>query len=106
MELNKNNLIFLSIFGIIVLIFSFVVFGITGIRISIGIFLISLPFYLILNNFKIENDEKIVFSLLLGLTLFSSLVYLLGLLISFRLSIAIVFILLIVIAFILKKYKK
>ncbi len=66
-------------------------FGITGIRIVIGVIFVSLPFYLILNNFQLAEDEKSVFSVLLGLTIFPSLVYILGLLISFRIAIIIVF---------------
>ena len=88
-----------------VLIFSFVFFGITGIRVVLGIIFVSLPFYLILNNFELAEGEKHIFSILLGLTIFPSLTYLFGLVISFRASIIVTFILLIIIAFVLRKYK-
>ena len=89
----------------IVLIFSFVLFGITGIRVVLGIMLISLPFYLILNNFEFAEEEKLVFSILLGLTILPSLAYLLGFLMPFKIAIAAAFALFITIWLILRKYK-
>ena len=97
---------FIAFFGaalLIALVFSFVLFGITGIRVVLGIVFVSLPFYFILNNFKLEEGEKIIFSILLGLTIFPSMVYLLGFLISFRLSIIIVFAVLTIFAWLLRK---
>lgn len=91
---------------LLILIFSFTLFGITGIRIVFGIVFISLPFYLILNKFKFSQGEKFVFSILLGVTIFPSLVYLLGLIISFRIAIAVIFVILISLAIVLNKYKK
>ena len=75
---SKESMVFLLIIALSVLVFSFVLFGTTGIRVVLGIILVSLPFYLILNNFQIEQSEKFVFSVLLGLTLFPSLVIYLG----------------------------
>lgn len=97
-------IVFLSILLLVALIFSFALFGITGIRIVFGIVLVSLPFYLMFNSFKFPEGEKFVFSVLMGLTIFPSLVYLLGLVISFRISIITVFITLIGISFALRKY--
>jgi len=91
---------------IIIFVFSYMLFGITGIRLVFGLIFISIPFYLILNNFELNESEKTVFSLLMGLTLFSSLVYLLGLLISFRVAIVLTFVILIGIGMALRKYKK
>ena len=88
----KEFIIFFSIVLLIALVFLFILFGMTGARVVLGIILISLPFYLILDRFVIEEGEKYVFSILLGLTLFPSLVYLLGLVISFRIAIAASFI--------------
>jgi hypothetical protein len=82
-----------------------VLFGITGLRIVFGLVFISVPFYLILNKFKLPEGEKFVFSFLLGITMFPSLVYLLGLVISFRMAIALVFVFLMGIAIALRKYK-
>ena len=102
----KDKLIFSSILLLIVLVFSFALFRITGVRIVLGIVFISLPIYLILNNFELGEGEKFVFSIMLGLTIFPSLVYLLGLVISFRIAIIITFLIIIATAFALRKYKK
>ena len=88
----KEFIIFFSIALLIALVFLFILFGMTGARVVLGIIFVSLLFYLILNRFEIEAGEKYVFSILLGLTLFPSLVYLLGLVISFRIAIAASFI--------------
>ena len=98
-------MIFLLVMALSVLVFSFVLFGTTGIRVVLGIIFVSLPFYLILNNFQIEQSEKFVFSVLLGLTLFPSLAYILGLVMSFRIAIAATFIVLIILVFILRQNK-
>ena len=102
---ERELLIFALILGIVIGIFSFFVFGLTGVRVFAGIIFISLPFYFILDNFGLSEAEKFVFSLLLGFTLFSGLAYLLGLLISFRLSIVIIFLALIAGVFAIKKWK-
>jgi hypothetical protein len=102
----KEIWIYSLIIVFVVAIVSLIFFGFTGLRVSLGIFLISLPFYFILNNFDLEQSEKIVFSILLGVTLFSSFVYLLGFVISFRISTAVIFIILILVAILLKRYKR
>ena len=99
-------MVFLLIIALSVLVFSFVLFGTTGIRVVLGIILVSLPFYLILNNFQIEQSEKFVFSVLLGLTLFPSLVYIFGLVVSFRIGIAAAFVLFLVLAIFLWRKKR
>jgi len=86
--------VFVSVVLIIVLGFSYLMFGVAGVRVVLGIIFISLPFYLILNKFELTDGEKFVFSILLGLTIFPSIVYLVGLVISFRLAIAITFVIL------------
>ena len=108
MKLNKEFAelaVFSSIMLLIALVFSYILFGITGIRVALGIIFISLPFYLVLNNFELAEGEKLVFSILLGLTIFPSLAYLLGLVVPFRIAIASVFVLLIAIWLLLRKYK-
>ena len=101
----KELILHLSIILLIIVMFSFLLFGITGARVVLGVLFISIPFYLILNNFELTEGEKFVFSILLGLTIFPSLAYILGLLISFRISIIIVFVVLIGVALFLYKYK-
>lgn len=92
--------------SVVILFFSFFVFGITGIRLVLGIILVSIPFYFILKNFRLTDSELFTFSLLLGLTIFPSLVYLLGFFVSFKLAIAFLFLFFILIALALWKYKK
>lgn len=110
MNLKNNDLkeliIFLSVILLAILIFSFVLFGVTGARVVLGLIFISIPFYFMLNNFGLNEDEKFVFSILLGLTIFPSLAYLFGLAVYFRIAIAAAFIAFVGIAFALAKYKK
>jgi len=90
---------------IAILAFSFAIFGISGVRVVLGIVFITIPFYFILNNFQLSDSEKFVFSLLFGITIFPSLVYLLGFLISFKLSILIVFLIMITVGIFAKRIR-
>jgi len=102
---SKESMVFLLITVLITLVFSYILFGVTGIRVVLGVIFISSPFYLMLNNFELTEGEKFVFSILFGLTLFSALVYLLGLVISFRIAIIATFLVFIIAAFLIRKYK-
>ena len=104
---NETNGLIISMLIVLLAatIFSYVLFGITGIRVVAGIVFMSLPIYILLNSFEVTEGEKFVFSILLGLTIFPSLVYILGLVISFRIAIAVTFIVFIIIAIISSKYK-
>jgi|TARA_Y100000310_G_scaffold35733_1_gene33733 hypothetical protein len=103
---SKELVIFLSIIAVVIAIFSFALFGITGVRVFIGIVFMSLPFYLLLDNFKLTPGEKFVFSVILGITILPSLAFILGFVISFRLAILVIFIVLVIAAVALRKYKK
>lgn len=103
---DKEFAIFLVICLSVILLFSFIVFGMAGLRVALGILFASLPFYFILNNFALGQGEKFVLSFLSGLTIFPSLAYLLGLLVSFRMSIFIIFIFLIAVAILVWKFKR
>tara|TARA_Y100000031_G_scaffold150614_1_gene190367 strand:+ start:505 stop:846 length:342 start_codon:yes stop_codon:yes gene_type:complete len=103
---SKTLVVFLSIIAVVIAIFSFALFGITGVRVFIGITFMSLPFYLLLDNFELTLGEKFVFSIILGITILPSLAFILGFVISFRLAIGAVFILLVAAAVALRKYKK
>ena len=97
MKLNKESkelLVFLAIIAVIIGIFLTFYFGLAGLKVFIGIIMASLPFYIFLNTFSLAEGEKFVLSLIFGITLFPSLVYLLGFFMSFRMSIAIVFVVL------------
>lgn len=102
--MNKDH-IFLVCLGIFVILFFALIFGLTGLKVMVGVsFFLFLPIYLILNNFDLKTEEKVIFSIFLGFGIYSSLVYLLGRLFgSIRISMAVTFILLIIIAFLLKK---
>lgn len=103
---DKGFIAFLLACSLAILLFSYFLFGIAGLRVALGIFLVSLPFYLIINNFDFSEGEKFVLSLLFGATIFPSLIYALGLLVSFRMSIFIVFLFLIIMAVMIWKFKK
>lgn len=103
---DKGFFAFLLVCFIVILAFFYTLFQMAGLRIVLGLLFVLLPFYFILNTFNLARGEKFVFSLLLGITIFPSLVYALGLLISFRLSIFIVFVFLLIIAVVIWKIKK
>ena len=102
----KNLMIFLLVVILTIMIFSFALFGITGLRVVFGIILMWFPFYLILSHFEITVGERFVFSLILGVTLFPSIVFLIGFLISFRMAILVTFFLLMGAFFLVRKFKK
>jgi len=99
----KNNLTIGVI--IIVLLFFFILFGLPGLKLIIGIGLLYvLPFFLILDRFDLEKTEKIVFSFFIGIGIFPSIVYYLGIIFnSIRIAIVVTFIILIAIGLLLKK---
>ena len=90
------------------MLFFTLIFGLTGLKVIIGVaFLLFLPIYLILNNFDLKTEEKIIFSIFLGLGIYSSFVYILGLLFnSIKIAMIVTFILLLLIAFVIKRFKK
>ena len=102
---TKEIVVFVLIMLLAAAIFSYVLFGITGARIVAGIALMSLPFYILLSRFELAEGEKFVLSILLGLVIFPSLVYILGLVVPFRAAIAAAFILFISISIISGRYK-
>ena len=109
MNLNVRNetkevIVYSLVALLIISVFAFVLFGMTGVRVALGVFFVSLPFYLILYRFALSDGEKTVFSLLMGLTIFPSLVYIMGIVLSFRLSIFLTFVLLLSIGFFMIKY--
>jgi len=91
----------------VILIFLFFILGIKGLMTGIALILfLDVPFYLILDNFELENDEKLIFSFFLGAGIFSSIAYWIGYFISFRISIFLTLILLLLAAFLIKKLYK
>lgn len=97
----------IAIILILIALFSFIFLGFTGFKVIFGMLLVFfLPFYLILDNFSLSRGEKVIFSFFIGIGIFPSIVYWLGVLISFKLAILISFILLMLIVFIINKLKR
>lgn len=101
---TREFVAFISIIAAASLVFLFMLFGLVGMKVAFGILIVSFPFYLILNNFRLDSGEKFVFSLLLGMTIFPSLVYILGFMISFKISIFMVFAFLTGASFLIRYY--
>jgi len=98
---------YISLVSFVVLLFYFIFFGLTGIRFVIGLFLLFfLPFYLILDNFDLTKSEKIVFAFFVGIGIYSTIAYYIGLLVDLKISIVITFLLLIGINFLIKRFIK
>ena len=106
MKIQKiENIGFIGIILAIILAFFYLILGLGGMMAVLGIVLFFIaPFYLILNNFELGQDEKLMFSFLIGVGLFPSLVYWLGLFISFRVSIFITFAIYIIAAYLFSKF--
>lgn len=107
MSLPKiENLGFIGIIMAVILVFFYFILGFSGMMSALGIILLFIvPFYLILDNFDLSQDEKIVFSFFVGAGIMSSLPYWLGLFISFRIAIFASFVILIVFGILIKKHK-
>lgn len=98
-----------KIIGIIlvaVLAFFYFILGLDGMMSVLGIFLLFIaPMYLILGNFSLEEDEKLVYSFFIGVGILPSLAYWIGLFISFKMAILMAFVLLILAGLGIRGYK-
>lgn len=104
---SKEDLGFIGIVAAVVLIFFYIILGFSGMMSALGIILLFIvPTYLILDNFDLRQDEKIVFSFFIGVGVFPSIVYWLGLFISLKIAIFISFIVLVAVGFGVKKFLK
>mgnify|MGYP001066280491 FL=1 len=102
-----ENLGFIGIIVAVILVFFYFILGFSGMMAALGIILLFIvPFYLILDNFNLDQDEKIIFSFFIGVGIFPAIVYWLGMIISFRLAILITFGVLIVIGYLVRKVRK
>jgi len=103
-DLNKYKII--GVILIVVLIFFYFILGLGGMMAVLGIFLLFIvPMYLILDKFDLGQDEKLLFSFFIGIGILPSLVYWIGLFISFKIAILVSFIVLIIIGFLIRNYK-
>lgn len=91
----------------IVALFVYHLFGWTGVRTVFGMLAVFfIPFYLILDNFDLQKDEKIFFSFFIGLALYPVFVWYVNRIIpSMRLSMLVTFIVLVLIGLILRYLK-
>ena len=104
---NFKQIGFVLLAAALILAFFYFVLGFSGMMTALGIMLLfMLPTYLILNNFDLEQDEKIIFSFFIGVGIFPAITYWLGMLISFRIAIFITFAILVTASFIIRKLKK
>ena len=105
---SKLKYALLAIVVAILLVIFFVFFQITGIRFIIGFLLMPLPFFLVLDKFKLDFDEKVIFSMFISLISFPLLVWYTNyfLVPSLRIAIFVVFFILIVIGILIRKFKK
>lgn len=95
MENKIRNFGFFGIILLVALLFFYFMLGFSAAMSVLGIALLFIvPMYLILDNFSLEQDEKIIFSFFIGAGVFPSIAYWLGMLISFRVAILVTFILL------------
>ncbi|MDP7115501.1 MAG: hypothetical protein QF632_04735 [Candidatus Woesearchaeota archaeon] len=83
-------------------------FQFTGVRTIIGMLLLFVvPAYMILDNFDLEQDEKLFFAFFISISLFTLFTwYVDRILPSLRLSLAVSFILLVCGGYALKRYRK
>ena len=107
MALDKEDLGFFGILVLAIAAFFYYILGFSGMMSALGIVLLFfVPTFLIINNFRLEQDEKIVFSFFIGVGIFPSIAYWLGMLISFKIAIFATFAILLGIAFTIKKLRK
>ncbi len=107
LKIKLGDKVTAGIILILIALFSFIFFGFIGFKVIFGILMVFfLPFYLILDNFNLLRSEKMIFAFFIGIGVFSSIVYWLGVLMSFKLAIALTFVLLVLVAFLLKWFKK
>lgn len=74
MKLDINHFALMGS-GLAALSLALILFGTTGERAMIGLFIFALPIYLIMNNFELGQDEKIVFAFFLSLAFFGTAVW-------------------------------
>lgn len=103
-NIDKGSMLFVGILIAIALALFYIILGFSGMMSLLGITLIfMLPTYLILDNFELETDEKIVFSFFIGVGVFPSIAYWLGVLMPFRIAILATFIILLIAWLLIKK---
>ena len=112
MNLKKHRLLNKLGLGIVPLVAAAVVsailFGLAGLAsMFIMILLFFLPVFLIINNLDLGTDEKIFFSIFIGLAMFSLVTWYINRVIySLRISAIVAFLLLVLLGFAIRFHKK
>lgn len=107
MKLKIENIGFIGIMLVVVLLFFYTILGFSAMMTVLGIVLLFVvPFYLMLDNFELEQDEKIIFSFFIGVGVFPSITYWLGILMSFRIAVFVTFVALIIASYLVTKFYK
>ena len=108
MKLPKiENIGFIGIMVAVILVFFFLILGISGLLSALGVILLFIvPMYFILDNFELGQDEKIVFSFFIGVGVLPSLSYWIGFFISFKVAVLLSFAILIIVGILIRRYKK
>lgn len=102
-----ENIGFIGLALVVILGFLYIILGLSAMMAALGIILFFVvPFYLLLNNFKLEQDEKMISSFFMGVGIFPSIAYWLGMYISFRISIFITFLILLIAAYLMNRFRK
>ena len=105
--LKLNKITILILVGALFLILLIYLFGITGLRTGLAlIVLYFIPMYLIMSLFDLTAVEKVVFAFFLSLGIYSILVYWIGFLVSFKVSVFLSFVLLLAVWYIIRRFKK
>ena len=107
LELKSENKVLFGAVLVLIILSSFLLFGVTGLRTLLGLLIFAFfPFYLVFDNFDLSQGEKAVFSFFVSITLFPSFVYWLGFVVSFRAAILIIFAALLLTGYLIKKINK
>jgi apolipoprotein N-acyltransferase len=107
MDKALEKLLPLGLIATAFMVFFYLLIGISAAMTAFALVVfLMLPLYLILDNFDLEDDEKLVFSFFAGAGIVPSIAYWAGRFISFKIGIIITFMALIAISFIMRKLKK
>ena len=107
LELKLGNKEMGILVVIIIALFSSIFLGFTGFKVLFGMMLVFfLPFYLIFDVLELSFGEKAIFSLFVGIGLFSSIVYWLGVFMSFKVAVVLSFVLVMLFAILFRTFMK
>jgi len=106
LKIKLDDKLTIIIILVLIAIFSLSFLGFTGFKTIFGMLIVFfIPFYYILDSFKLQKSEKVIFAFFLGLGIFPAIAYWLGRIMSFRIAIILTFLLLILAGYVLNKKK-